>query len=166
MDFGNFLNRLDESSAKLLREWNKAGAVDSWASLPDDVKAALSSEGISGTWAYMPANRDLIVVEEGPNSWSLFNLKAMLNNSRKRSYSGKRLNEAGPMNFEVDGLDSETTAALTQADRNPGAVGGPASRPVGGGAGEVKAIQIAKGDFATILKECVQIVKEDAYKEQ
>jgi len=167
MDFDKFLGRLDESTVKsMLKEWKGSEAVDSWAALPEDVKAALQAEGLSkATWAYIPKGRDLVVVEEGPNNWSLFSLKSTLNNSRKRNYSGSRLNEASPMNFDVDELDAETRSSLKTASNQSNQGNHIGSRTGIVSSEGVKAVQIKSGEFADILKECVAIVKEDAYLE-
>lgn len=155
MDFNKFLGRLDEETANVLREWKGAGAVDSWANIPADVKDALSDAGVSGAqWAYMPEGRDLVILEKGENSWSIFNLKSTIGESRTRR--GRTLNEAPRAgSFEIGDLDDEETEGEKMA------------RVAAGGEARTTATAILDGvDFATALKECVEIVKEDAYREK
>lgn len=156
MDFSNFLDRLDESSAKVLKEWAGQGAIDSWSSVPAEVKSALTSVGVSkAEWAYMPAGRDLIILEEGPNAWAVYSLKKTLGESKRRP--SKMLNEApGASGFEIGSMDDDEDIG----DRMAATAAG--SGPSAG----VGATLVQKGDFASVLKECVSIVKEDAYKER
>ena len=94
MDFNVFLEKLDTTSLKAAKALFEASetALEGWDKIEPEYKAALASRGVTtAQWAYQPANRELVIIEHAPESWSVFTFNPMTESRRTR---GRKLNEA------------------------------------------------------------------------
>lgn len=151
MDFNNFLGKLDESksfrrvSGRALRE----AAGENAESLKD-----------SAQWYYIPQKEyggfRHIVVENGPNDWAVYYLENIGAGGSAADVSGM---EGGMGNFigaQRAGVDAQEARDLQRlADYLVEGTGEDNGIDLSGFAVQRK----VEGDFATVLKECVNIVK-------
>jgi len=156
MDFSNFLGKLDESenngfvrvSGKQLRE-----------------AAGESAEGLksSAQWYYIPQKEyggfRHIVVENGPNDWAVYYLENIAGGATGAAADVSGLGDMGSfIGAQRAGVPREEARDLQKLS----------NYLLKEGAGEDNGINLTgyavqrkvAGDFATVLKECVGIVKQ------
>lgn len=151
MDFNNFLGKLDESksfkrvSGRQLRE----AAGESAESLKD-----------SAQWYYVPQKEyggfRHIVVENGPNDWAVYYLENIGAGGAAADVSGMKQGMGDFIGAQRAGLSQEEARDLARL-----------ANYLVEGAGEDNGVNLdgyavqrkVEGDFATVLKECVNIVK-------
>ncbi len=151
MDFGNFLSELNESKGfkRVSGRQLKEAMGDSAESLKDNAQ-----------WFYVPQKEyggfRHIVVENGPNDWAVYYLEniggaggVVRDVSGMQGNSGFLDKKAGLSKEEAKDLDrlANYLAEGTGEDNGQNLAGWVVQRKV-------------SGDFATVLKECVEIVKK------
>jgi len=159
MDFNVFLEKLDKNSFKSLFEGTEAKT--GWNDIDEEYKEAMIAAGVSPnvSWAYQPANRNLVVVENDSsgNSWSVFTFNKVVGESKVTR--GSRLYE------EDDDTDRYSMAGGGKIRR------GSKAGSTTGSAGSSRTAKLVADpvventDFKECLLECVEIVKSDLYKE-
>ena len=149
MDFGNFLNELDES--KSFKRVSGRQLKEAMGESAEGLKEAAQ-------WFYVPQKEyggfKHIVVENGPNAWAVYYLENIGGSGgAARDVSGMA---GGGFLDKKAGLSREEAKDLANL-----------ANYLAEGAGEDNGQSLAgfavqrkvEGDFATVLKECVNIVK-------